>query len=466
MSAQHVKFMVLSIDGVPLGLLQQLAAQGELPHLAGLIEQNGLHQMRSVQPTVSCVAWSSYMTGANPGKHGIFGFIDRRDGSYDLDFPNGRHMATPHLWDILSRADKRVFGMNVPATYPPRPVNGILIGGFLAPSLDKVAYPASVGAYLKSIDYRIDSDAQLARQDKNAMLGDLDVTLDRRMQAMFHFLDSESWDIFHTHIMGSDRINHFLLGKFQADDAHFAPAFRRYYRRIDDYVGQLLQRIGDDTPLLVLSDHGFCPIEQEVQLSRCLVETGWTTPADPIAHPLSINPSKSRAYCLIPGRIFINLKDREPAGIVPIEEYEQTRQALKADLLALQDPNTGRAVIKTVVMREQLYWPAGCQGPCPASPEQTARCDGPFGRAADLIAIPHDGYDLKLGLGGNTCFQQTALEGMHTYHDAFLIARDVPLPSDNLEILMLARAILQRLGVEPPADMDGHGQAVTPLEIC
>ncbi len=466
MAKQHVKLTVLSIDGVPLGLLHQLTNEGDMPHLARLIEQNGLNQMRSVQPTVSCVAWSSYMTGCNPGKHGIFGFIDRRPGSYDLDFPNGRHMAVPHIWDILSQADKRVFGMNVPASYPPRPVNGVLIGGFLSPTLDKVAYPASVGNYLKSIDYRIDSDAQLARQDKNVMLGDLDVTLDRRMQAMFHFLESDSWDFFHTHIMGSDRINHFLLTKFQEDDAHFAPAFRRYYRRVDEYVGQLLERIGDDTPLLILSDHGFCPIEQEVQLSRYLIETGWTTPADPIAHPLSINPTKSRAYCLIPGRVFINLKGREPGGIVPAEEYEQTRHALTADLLALQDPNTGRQAIKKVLTREELYWPSGTAGPGAVAPAEAARHDGVFGRAADLIAIPHDGYDLKLGLAGSTRFQQTALEGMHTYHDAFLIARDVPVPNDNLEILMLARPILQRLGVEPPADMDGQGQAITPIEIC
>ena len=92
------KFMVLSIDGVPFGMLTRLLQEGVMPHLAQLVEQTGMQPMRSVQPTVSCVAWSSYMTGCNPGKHGVFGFIDRRAGSYDLSFPNSRMMAVEHIW--------------------------------------------------------------------------------------------------------------------------------------------------------------------------------------------------------------------------------------------------------------------------------------------------------------------------------------------------------------------------------
>jgi len=454
--------MVLSIDGVPIGLLRQLMGEGVIPNMAALAEQVGVRQMRSVQPTVSCVAWAGYMTGKNPGKHGIYGFIDRREDSYDLKFPNSTTMATENIWEILSRANKRVFGMNVPASYPPRRVNGILIGGFLSPSPEKAAWPAGESNYLKLIDYRLDSDAQLARRDKRAMLGDLDITLAKRMEAMFHYMDIEDWDFFHTHIMGSDRINHFLLQKFEQEDPEFAPAFRAYYQKIDEAVGKVLDRLPDDTPLLIFSDHGFCPIKQEVQLSRYLVETGWTVPAEPIRHPLSIDSAKSRAYCLIPGRVYVNLKGREPGGIVPPEEYQQVRQQLSRDLLELREPNTGEKVIRKVLTREEIYWPSGCRGIQKMEPLEAARQEGTFGKAADLIAIPYDGYDLKLGLAGKTLFQKTELEGMHTYHDAFMVARGVELPKDNLEISMLARPILERLGVEPPADMDGIGEAITP----
>ncbi|MFH1717490.1 MAG: alkaline phosphatase family protein [Planctomycetota bacterium] len=457
------QFVVLSIDGVPYSLAQRMIEQGDMPNLASLAAQMGLRKMRSIQPTVSCVAWSSYMTGCNPGKHGIYGFIDRREGTYELMFPNSATRATDDIWSILSRANKRVFGMNVPTAYPPQPVNGVMIGGFLSPSLEKVAYPAGVGEYLRSINYRIDSDAALARRDKRAMLDDLNKTLDARMEAMFHFLEQESWDFFHTHIMGSDRINHFLWRKMERNDPEFAPAFFAYYRRIDQYIGRLLDLLSDNVPLMIFSDHGFCSIKQEVQLSRYLVESGWTCVGEKPQHPLSIDPARSRAYCMIPGRIFVNLAGREPRGIVPLEQYQQTRRELAADLMKLCDPEDGRPVIRKVLMREEIYWPSGCNGTGAWSAEQIARADGTFGKAADVIAVPHDGYDLKLGLAGDVVFKTTELEGMHTYDDAFIVARGVRLPVENLEILMLARPILERLDVAPPDDMDGSGDAVTPF---
>lgn len=458
------KLTVLSIDGVPFDLLRRMIEQGDMPNIATLANEAGMRQMRSVQPTVSCVAWTSYMTGKNPGKHGIYGFIDRHQDRYDITLPNASAMTSQNIWEILSSAGRRVFGMNVPVTYPPRQVNGILIGGFLSPTPEKAAYPNSVGQYLKSIGYHIDSDAALGRSDKHALLDDLKVTLDKRMEAMFHFLDSENWDFFHTHIMGSDRINHFLLAQMENNNQQFAPAFFEYYRRIDEYIGKLLDRIGSDAPLMIFSDHGFCRIKYEVQLSRYLVQAGWTALAESVQHPLSIDPSKSRAYCLIPGRIYVNLRGREPGGIVPIEQYQKTREALSEELLKLRDPETGEAVIRRVVTREQIYWPDGEAGLCQMTPREVAQASGTFGKAADLIAIPHDGYDLKLGLNQENVFASTALEGMHTYDDAFMISRGVELPQRDLEIMMLARPILQQLGVEPPPDMDGHGSAITPME--
>jgi predicted AlkP superfamily phosphohydrolase/phosphomutase len=459
----YPKLMVLSIDGVPYGLVQQLINQGDMPNMARLVSQVGLHKMRSVQPTVSCVAWATYMTGDNPGKHGIYGFIDRQQDSYQVMFPNSSTIATDNIWQLLSQADKRVFGMNVPATYPPVVVNGILIGDFLSPSAQKAAYPASVGDYLRSMDYRVDSNNALGRNDKRAMVEDLNKTLEKRMEAMFHFLDEENWDFFHTHIMGSDRINHFLWGQMEQDDPEFALAFFAYYRRIDEFIGRLLRRLPEDIPLMIFSDHGFCTIRYEVQLSRYLVERGWTSPLAKLEHPLSINPTKSRAYCLIPGRVFVNLAGREPQGIVPVQEYQQARQQLTEDLMNLRDPETGRPVIRKVLMREQVYWPAGSNGICMLSPQQVASANTTFGRAADLIAIPYDGYDLKLGLAENTVFKRTQLEGMHTYDDAFIVARGIDLPQDNLEIMLLARLIMEKLQVSPPADMDGSGGAFTPV---
>jgi len=377
-------------------------------------------------------------------------------------FPNSATRVSNEIWQLLSQADKLVFGMNVPTTYPPQAINGIMIGGFLSPSIRKAAYPVSIGDYLCSIGYRLDGNAALAREDKRAMLNDLDETLEARAEAMFHFFNDENWDFFHTHIMGTDRINHFLWEKMEQDDPEFAPAFFGYYRQIDKVIGQLLKLLPEHVPLMIFSDHGFCSIKQEVQLSRYLVETGWTCPKEEPEHPLSINPRKTRAYCLIPGRIYVNLIGREPQGTVPIQEYQQIREQIVEDLMKLRDPETGEAVVRTVVKREDVYWPVANQGVCALSPQQVAHAEGVFGKAADLIAIPYDGYDLKLGLACNTVFKKTELEGMHTYSDAFIVARGVDLPKDDLEIMMLARLILESLEVAPPAEMDGANGAVTP----
>ena len=445
------KLAVLSIDGVPHGLLAELIDGGHMPVFAALCERHGrARKMRSVLPTVSCVAWACYATGRNPGKHGIYGFIDRRAGTYDLTFPNAANLRGKHLWELLSDRGKKVFGMNVPTTYPPRAVNGILIGGFLAPSTAKAAYPAQVGEYLRSINYQVDSDAQLARESKDRMLDNLDLTLEKRAEAMMHFLAAESWDFFHTHIMGTDRINHFLLMKYRQGDAKFAPAFREYYRKVDAVLGRLVEAIGPEAPLIVLSDHGFCPIEYEVQLSKYLVETGWTAPAEQVTGPLSFDAARTKAYTLIPGRIYVNLRGREAGGCVPPEEYDAVRRAAAADLLKLRDPQ-GRAVVRTVLRREEIYWPAG--GSAPGDGGAAAKLP-PYSMGPDLVAVPHDGYDLKLGLAAPETFVRTQLEGMHTYHDALIWARNVTLPEGDFEIRRLAGPILQALGVEPDAELD------------
>ena len=450
--AEPPKVVCLSIDGVPHALLGRLMDEGHMPAMAQLCARHGRpRRMRSVQPTVSCVAWASYATARNPGKHGIFGFIDRKAGTYELSLPNASNLRGPHIWEVLSAVGKKVFGMNVPSTYPPRPVNGILIGGFLAPSLAKAAYPPQVGDYLASIGYRIDTDAALARQSTEKMLDDLDVTLARRAEAMFHFLAQDHWDFFHAHIMGTDRINHFLLARALADDPAFAPAFKAYYRKVDDVIGRLAEAIGDDTPLMILSDHGFCPITYEVQLSKHLIEAGWTAAAEEVRTPLSFDPARTRAYCLIPGRIYVNLAGREPGGIVPPGQYDPVRDGIARDLLALRDPQ-GRAVIRKVVRREELYWPQGRSAPNPAA--RTPGGPPPYAQAPDLVAIPHDGYDLKMGLIAPQIFGRTALEGMHTYGDALCFARHIDLPGGDLEIRQLPGSIFTALGAAAPASFD------------
>lgn len=449
------QLFVLGIDGMPYSLLKTLSEAGELPALSKLAREGDLRQMDSVHPCVSSAAWTSFITGKQPGKHGLYGFVERAEGSYDVTIPLATTIESKNIWQVLSDAGKRVFGMNVPVTYPPVEVNGILIGDFLCPSLDKVARSPEVRLYLKSINYQIDSDPSLGRKSPDRMLRNLEFTLERRAQAMMHYLSVEDWSYFHAHIMETDRLFHFLYAGYLADDKRYEHEFLAFLRKVDDVVGRFVAAIPPDAGLVIASDHGFCPIKAEVQLARYLVEKGHTTPAsaEPL-HPLDISPARSRAYTLIPGRIRVNLRGREPGGIVPPEEFEAVRNAIRADLEALRAP-AGDRVIRQVFMREELYWPPGARQPDARMPRETLLDGaGPFGRAPDLVAVPNDGYDLKMGLGASDVFMTTELEGMHTFGDAMILSRGVALPTDPFPIYRVARPLCEALGVAPPDDMD------------
>ncbi len=242
--AKPQRVVFIGLDGTPYTFLQRLIAEGRAPNAARLAEQGSLLRMDSMWPWVSSVAWSTMMTGVNPAKHNIFGFIDRDPATYKQFIPTSRHMKAKTLWEVLSDAGKRVVVVNVPVTYPPRQVNGILVGGFLSPSLDKAVYPASYLPTLKSLGYIVDADPWKARESKDLALQEVNAALDARIRTLFHLFDNEEWDYLHVHVMETDRLHHFLWQQMDEDDPIYAPAFYDFYRRIDDMLGQAGRQAG------------------------------------------------------------------------------------------------------------------------------------------------------------------------------------------------------------------------------
>jgi predicted AlkP superfamily phosphohydrolase/phosphomutase len=432
------RVFVLSIDGVPYTFLKAQMEAGRFPRLRELDGGSPLSRMRSVYPTISSVAWSSYMTGQNPARHGIFGFVDRTPGSAEVFIPTSLNMTSKTLWEILSQHGKQVVVMNVPVTYPPRQVNGLLVSGFLATDLKKATYPAEAAAELETMGYRIDADAALARESLDRFLEDLHLTLDRRVKAMFHLMEKRPWDYFHVHIMGTDRINHFLWGHMESGDARYAPRFLEYYDRIDEILGRLLDRLDDEVTFILMSDHGFCTVKGEVNLSRYLIEQGLLTyRSSPPKGLADIDPG-SRAYTLLPGRIYINLRGREPNGGVEPGEYERVREEVAENLLQFRLPESGEPVIREVFKREDIY-----------SGEHLEA-------AADLFAIPHDGYDLKADARKDTLVEHSALVGMHTYDDASVLIRGSGAIRPDVEIIDLLPTVFSLMDVPLPAEVDGR----------
>src|SRR5574337_1198093 len=126
------KSVVIGLDGTPYSLIHKLTQQGVCPNLSKLISAGSLREMKSTHPAVSSVAWTSFMTGVNPAKHGIFGFVERIPNTYDVYYPNSKHVMSKTIWDIIRNFNKRSVIINVPSTYPASEMNGILIAGFVA----------------------------------------------------------------------------------------------------------------------------------------------------------------------------------------------------------------------------------------------------------------------------------------------------------------------------------------------
>ncbi|HUT86495.1 MAG TPA: alkaline phosphatase family protein, partial [Candidatus Heimdallarchaeota archaeon] len=294
------RLFILSLDGVPYSFLQEGISAGRFSNIDRLGE---MVEIKSVFPPVSSVAWATFATGVNPANHGIFGFIDRDPATMTQRIPTSRDLVSPTIWQMLNDAGRRTIAMNVPLTYPPREVNGVMISGFLCTKLEQGVQPPSLLPRLRQLDYRIDPDPAMAAEDSAGYLDEILTTLRARRRALFALL-KEPWDLFMCHVMMTDRINHFFWADGQQEDSAFYERFWQFYDEIDALVGEVNAALASNTEFLVLSDHGFCRLCQEVDLNAYLAEGGFLRLTGNGGEGRSgVDPS-SRAYSLLPGRIY------------------------------------------------------------------------------------------------------------------------------------------------------------------
>jgi len=415
---------VLGIDGVPHSLVED--SPDRFPTLSSM---RGA-PIDSVYPPESSACWPALTTGVTPGKTGVYGFQERADESYETYVPTGNDVRTPRLWDRVEAAGRRATVLNVPVTYPAQENVHRMVSGFLSPDIEAATTDAETAQFLTSIGYEIDADAKLGHQeDKSAFIENANETLDARYEAFSHYLDEDDWDLFFGVFMTTDRVNHFLYGDYAAD-GEYKEEFLDFYENVDACIGRLRDQLPDDVTLLVVSDHGFQAERGEADLNAWLQREGWLDYDTSAPEGLSDISDDTRAYSLIPGRLYLNLEDREPRGRVPESEYDDARAELADALESLRDPD-GEPVVDRVVTREDAFHGAAT------------------GTAPDLIAIPANGYDLKAGFGGDDVFSTSPRNGMHSFSDAVLFTDDPSIdPRDATDLLDITPTVLDTLGVE------------------
>jgi predicted AlkP superfamily phosphohydrolase/phosphomutase len=416
------RIIITGLDGVPFGMLKDLAESGVMPNTAEIISQGTFKKMSSSIPEVSSVAWSSIITGVNPGRHGIFGFTDLVPGSYQMMFPNFTDLKARPFWQEQKGPSVII---NVPSTYPVVAMDGVLISGFVSIDFDKSIYPSSVAAKLRSFDYRLDVDSQKAHKSMILFLEDLDKTLDARIKACEYLWDYTDWKTFMLVFTGTDRLMHFLWDAYEDRNHKYHGAFLSYFSKIDAVIGQINSRMDDNDRLIMLSDHGFERLENDVYVNLLLLEAGFLNFKNDEGMDLKNICFGTRAFALDPARIYVNLKGKYPCSSVEPEHKEEVLCELEKFFSSFEAG--GKKVFERICRKEQIY-------------------EGPYLDAGpDMVLVGAKGFNLKAGTRAARTIDKGIFTGKHTWHDAFLFVRDkgvVCIPVDKPSVFDVKGLVL------------------------
>jgi len=483
------KIAVIGWDAATFKMILPLLETGALPNMQRLMTRGGWGILASTLHPLSPTAWTSFMTGTNPGKHGVFDFVGLgEDGRYR--FTNGAGVKSDTLWRILSDADHRVCVVNVPMTYPPEEVNGALIAGMDAPQQDRAfTHPPALSAELHARygGYRSDIPARAVslfsvKRFTARYVRDLCDLVDLRARVTCDLLERYSPDFCTVVFTALDRAQH-ALGHLMAGDVSPDSTLGRLYCACDDALGRILDKLDDDWIVMVMSDHGACAYHRVFELGTWLATQGWLQlrPAPrfgvleehlgPVRRRLvrlfrgatERKPDKegflerivwenTRAFAVGAfGSVYVNTRDRFPRGIVTSDgEYRAICDQITEQLLSVRDPETGAQIVRAVHRASDQY-------------------RGPYVHLApDLLIETTDDYFVRNNLdhhegritypAGRYRGRSLAHTGRHTA-DGILVACGGPFgQGENLtgaHIMDVAPTVLHLSGLPVPADMDG-----------
>jgi predicted AlkP superfamily phosphohydrolase/phosphomutase len=428
------KAIVIGLDGAPYTLLRRFCDEGVMPNLARIFAAGTATAMDTAVPEISSTAWTAFMTGMNPGKNAVYGFMDLDPRTYKLQFTNFNSVKASTAWDYLSRQGLRSLVLNIPTTYPARDVVGMLVSGFVAIELKRATFPQSLVPYLEKIGYKLDVDTTTFGKGVGAFVDELWDALARREEALWHLLVSEPWSLYIGVVTETDRMHHYLWAAIE-DPAHPQHGFfKDYYRKVDAFLGRVWDRFGADTLFMIMSDHGFCEIRQEVYLNHWLQQEGYLSFSSPTPKHEDMTP-ETRAFNMDPARIHIHRRGVYARGGVEEAEAARLVDEISGKLRALTIE--GRPVIDKIWRKTELY-------------------AGPYlPKGPDLVLLPHRGFDLKGTISQPRLYGRSVLTGMHTQDDAVLFVNRPLAKAGKPHIVDLAPTLLAHLGVEVPKDMDG-----------
>ncbi|MBI3654369.1 MAG: alkaline phosphatase family protein [Acidobacteria bacterium] len=501
------KLLVIGLDGASFNVLDPLMAKGYLPNLAELIAAGARANLETTFPPITAVAWSSFMTGKNPGKHGIFEFVMREQKSHRQLAVNATLRQGRAIWDILSEAGQRVIVHNFPCTYPPHEINGLMIADFMTPRGRRdFTCPATLLEELEARfgDYRLHLSQTYANGNVEGVLNELNDELEYKAQVSEYLMTNYEWDAFFQYFWGTDRLQHELWHVFddehprhnKAEAAKYRERVYQYFRRVDEIVGRLIELAGAEALVWIASDHGFGAAHKYCSFNNWLLQEGFlqlktdaVTRLKKLMFNVGITPenafkivkklplgklrpargvgntagaSKALSTFFLSfndvdwtrtkafskgnyGQIYVNLKGREAHGSVDASDYDKVCEMLVARLQAMRDAQTGEPWIGRLHRREEIY--------------QGAR----VADAPDISFLPRDMRYLPIGSADFTSnkfmVEAFGISGCHRM-EGVMIAKGAAIKRGvdvvQTSIYDVTPTILYLLGYAVPEDMDGQ----------
>jgi len=500
------RVLVIGLDGATFRVLDPLIEAGVLPNLERLMIEGARGTLWSTVPPISAAAWTTFITGKNPGKHGIFHFVslglaatpevsddvvEVGVGAYAVVNANSIRDAT--LWQMVSEAGKRLVVINVPMTYPPRPINGVMITSMLTPpGAEQYTYPPELKDQLE--DYQIELDLLRRRTtlSKAQIIHALAESVSMRGRVALRLMRQEPWDLFTIVFTETDRLQHrfwnYLCPTAEGYDGPEArehrPALHRFFSDLDDWVGRLVEEAGPEVSVVIMSDHGFTARGRKRVYVRALAhelglfslgKASWVSRLRAISESV-LGLRYTQVYSVLKRvlprefvtRVFHSLRGRDRRGFDsqkgrvikfqqavgavslnrrPLDARAQSElERIRGRLETLRDPVDGCKVVRKVAAVDEIYW-------------------GPLTKTLPpLMFFLEDGYGLTSGTGrrGRVIeHQQTApdLLGMHA-PDGILVLRGPAIVRRELAgeffIWDVTATVLYLLGMPIPRDLDGR----------
>lgn len=492
-----MKVFIFGIDGAGPEVVNKWIKEGHLKNLKK-IKQRGLSgKLKSIFPPLTGPAWPSFHTGTNPGKHGVYNWIDLSQ-SYEGKVINQKDIKTQTVWNNISNSGGKIGLVSFPITYPPEKVDGFVIPGLLTPSTgDSHSYPKKAAKLLsKEVpNFRYISPHYNPSSSPRKWVDELKETIVARRKASEllykKYLSNSDSVTLATHFFSTDRVQH-RLWNYREDD--WDPRLE-VFKETDRQIGKLMELAPDDSTFIVISDHGFGSVERIFNVNNWLRSEGFLKlkndfssvckkklsdiglserklepigekafpllkklnlidnyATDPLTNGIvsslflsnkDVDWKETKAYSRSDvGHVRLNLKGRENSGIVDKQSFDIVRKEIMAKLEQVKLPNGEGKLAEWVKPKEDVY-------------------HGPFlDDAPDVLFNPLP--NATLGYGAimflSSQLFDTPIEPGHHRRNGILLAAGQEVTSCNkdAEITDIAPTLLNLFSLPIPEQMDGE----------